>query len=66
MLIKGQLVKFDATGLGHWVVATYAGPLAVSARFPEGGHKVQVRPGKFSNIRQTPIACDSDQMRVVG
>lgn len=52
-LSKGQQVIHDMTGLGHSVIGEYVGPIAPSAKFPEGGHRIKVR-GKTVNLSRTP------------
>jgi hypothetical protein len=52
-LIKGQQVIHDMTGLGHNVLGEYMGPIAPSAKFPEGGHRIKVR-GKTVYLSRSP------------
>ncbi len=51
MFSKGQQVVF--TVLGHDVTGEYVSPVKVSAKYPNGGHKVLVhgRPAIVKSVR---------------
>ena len=63
-LTTGQTVACDMTGLGHNVIATYVGPIKVSAKYPQGGHKVRIATGQVLTVRKTPVPCDGTLMAV--
>lgn len=56
-LAKGQTVACDMTGLGHFVIGIYVAPIKVSAKYPKGGHRINVN-GRNIAVSKTPVPSD--------